>query len=500
MPLIMESPTVEVPRANVRPHDAPFDPGKFITVEDVPIFREHETTSRETGEDLKFGEKELRKIVDRCNQRIEETGDYAAITFGHTSDEQNDPQPDLAGFAGPFKIGLLGYGDKESYCILCDMHIYNDEKERFEKSPRRSPELWLENGYEGMFLDPIALLGAEPPRLDMGLTMYSLRRSGRKVERYMAASPGAANAYIPNATLRDKHSMAESTERKSDMALQPEDIKYLIDAFMNTDVMKQVQQLITESQGVNQTEGLDAGPPIKPEADTGLGAEGIEEPEIPPEAPMDDGPDVPPPTDDTPGPAFGDEDEDMEEYGYRRGRQPHRSGSRGSRSRTRKYGADDTENLEDDEDKDKNMPEKYSQYDPRSVAQRIKDLEAQLEIEKGKRVDTERYSLLEQRRRIRVFDMDKEFARCRYSKMDGDGFKEHIEMIDENFTPIPDGTEIPRGLLTTKFQGPDIPVEKYSSEQNDRALQHCQRQRAKGINIEYSDALTDVVAGRDVAE
>jgi len=31
-------------------------------------------------------------------------------------------------------------------------------------------------------------------------------------------------------------------------------------------------------------------------------------------------------------------------------------------------------------------------------------------------------------------------------------------------------------------------------------LQHCQRQRAKGINIEYSDALTDVVAGRDVAE
>ena len=50
-----------------------------------------------------------------------------------------------------------------------------------------------------MFLDPIALLSAECPRLDMGL-LYSAMKSGRVVEKYTAVAPAAGHSFVPTGT------------------------------------------------------------------------------------------------------------------------------------------------------------------------------------------------------------------------------------------------------------------------------------------------------------
>lgn len=194
-----------LPRANVRGGLTPFPEGEFVTLTNTPVFAEHETKARD-GRTLKFGRSELQMIVNRCNRRIRETGDYAAITLGHTPSpeekERGVKMPDLVGFAGPFRLGIIGEpGARQRYAILADQHIFKDEVNRVKKHPRRSPELWLEDTYQEMFLDPIALLGAEAPRLDMGI-LYSAHRHAsqarkpRLVERYTACAPGPMNTFV----------------------------------------------------------------------------------------------------------------------------------------------------------------------------------------------------------------------------------------------------------------------------------------------------------------
>src|SRR5574340_384506 len=93
-----------LPQANVRRPGEAFDPNIWVTVQNVPVFKEH-TTTRSTcracgehnrdgvcpacgtpAEVLRFGREELEAIANRCNQRIRETGDYAALVIGHTPD------------------------------------------------------------------------------------------------------------------------------------------------------------------------------------------------------------------------------------------------------------------------------------------------------------------------------------------------------------------------------------------------------------------------------
>ena len=78
--------------------------------------------------------------------------------------------PDVVGFAGPFRLGHIGRtpGSRRA-AILADFQIFKDDLKRVRKYPRRSPEVWLEDRYEDIFIDPIALLGAEAPRLDLGM-------------------------------------------------------------------------------------------------------------------------------------------------------------------------------------------------------------------------------------------------------------------------------------------------------------------------------------------
>lgn len=169
-----------------------------MSIRDVPVFAEHETTTKD-GRTLRFGRTELEAVANRCNRRIAETGDYAALSIGHTPPAGSGLPPLKAvGFAGPFRVASMsGEMGRERYAITADFHVRRSEWEEAQKYiARRSPELWVEDTYDEMFLDPIALLGAEVPRLDMGL-VYSRVHPGKLVEKYAAVFEGPGNVHIP---------------------------------------------------------------------------------------------------------------------------------------------------------------------------------------------------------------------------------------------------------------------------------------------------------------
>jgi hypothetical protein len=96
--------------------------------------------------------------------------------------------PDVVGFCGPFRLGRFGASKKTA--IFADEWRRRDSVERLSRLPRRSVELWRAAEPQSAFFDPIAALGAETPRLALGLN-YSLE-GGAPVLRYAAAAPQAA--------------------------------------------------------------------------------------------------------------------------------------------------------------------------------------------------------------------------------------------------------------------------------------------------------------------
>ncbi|HEV3342600.1 MAG TPA: hypothetical protein VG125_19665 [Pirellulales bacterium] len=262
-----------LPRANVRrPGDFPDD--VFENVGNVPVFAEHETVTK-AGKKIQFGRSELEAIVDRCNRRIRETGDYAAVTIGHTPSPEavesgSAKMPDIVGYAGSFKLGVLGEEEeRQRYAILADMHFYKDEMPRVRRNPRRSPEVWLEDRFEEIFLDPIALLGAEAPRLDMGL-LYSAVRHGRTVEKYAAACGAGpmsvgikTDDVLKNSSVNDVQTRGESTPsepRSQPMAISPDDVNMIVEALDNLDWVQWCRGKMAEEQGPSGALGTPAAP------------------------------------------------------------------------------------------------------------------------------------------------------------------------------------------------------------------------------------------------
>src|SRR5574340_1365156 len=136
----------QLPTANVR-KAGDFPEDQFLTLLNVPVFAEHETLAKD-GRALRFTRRELMAVAERCNRRIRETGDYAAISLGHTSEDEAAAAPPVIGYAGPFRVGVLGQpGAKARYAILADFHVFKDQAAKLREFPRRSPELWVEDRY-----------------------------------------------------------------------------------------------------------------------------------------------------------------------------------------------------------------------------------------------------------------------------------------------------------------------------------------------------------------
>jgi len=453
---------------------------------------------------LEFGMSQLKAVADRCNRRIAETGDYAAIVVGHTPDpgDEGAAQPELVGYAGPFRLGTIGEGERKCWAILADFHIFKNDLAKVRKHPRRSPELCLEDTYEEMFLDPIALLGAEAPRLDLGLLtgaqggdgaalaaempakrLYSFLKNGRQVEKYAMAAcamPSAGNVHVPNQSTQPAKKYAAAPQPSSETSmLTPEDISAVVEAFLSTDAGQFLVSEMKAKQGTNAIVEPAQEPPAEtiepataeaqPAADTVPPPEPASEPKLSPASPgaSDAPPAAPPaekPPEELPKPngdqdeaskkysaacqhADGMNDEEMEKYLSNRWR---------DNPKWKKYGAAESASIEPEA---KTPPKgevtnktgdpagdgaapPAEQLKPTQLYSRLQSevqtLKGELAAERNERRKIERYSRLQGLSGEYIMDADEELATT--AKMDDEQFERHIsKTVREHYQRNPVG-------------------------------------------------------------
>jgi hypothetical protein len=189
MPALAEPPTIAA---------SPSDKEEFVDMGWFPFFSEH--TNRDG---VKFDRQALETIVNRCNERIDETGDYAPLVLSHTRDEDPDHVPEYVGLIGPFRLGRIGKR-KQRWAIFGQERVRKEKLQKLREFPRRSVEYWADkNSPTAGFFDPIsALPAATTPELDLGLRYEHV---GEKIRysrvahntRKYAAMPGGSNTAVP---------------------------------------------------------------------------------------------------------------------------------------------------------------------------------------------------------------------------------------------------------------------------------------------------------------
>lgn len=141
------------------------------------VLHEKDIPDERTGGITRLDKARLERIVDTQNYRIASTGDATPIIIGHTKRHLSESQqPPLTGWATRYKVAPFFNTGK--WGILATPWAKPHEAINFEKYPRRSCELWTDPD----LIDPISLLGANTPRLDLGphllargVTGYHLR-------------------------------------------------------------------------------------------------------------------------------------------------------------------------------------------------------------------------------------------------------------------------------------------------------------------------------------
>ncbi len=252
--------------------DEHFPAEKFVKVRDVRVFKEHTAKNRDESTS-EYDLEALVAIIDCCNRRIEETGDYSPLVEGvHLPNAEQRAKgatmPAVLAHVGPFRLGQFGT-TKPKWAIFADEHWLRSEAEKRHQLPRRSAEIWLEDDMADRFFDPIVALGAQTPRLDLGTVRYARRESqGRLVETYSAegveaysAESSDANTFVTSFGDNQKHKAeyeqpAATGSEGGDMAnLSDQDIQKLLQALMATEPMQWViSQMDTGPQRIGDGE------------------------------------------------------------------------------------------------------------------------------------------------------------------------------------------------------------------------------------------------------
>lgn len=243
-----------------------FPADQFVRVRNSVIFCEHEAKNSK-GEVQKYDKSALDKIARRCNERIADTGDFAALAAGHTPDRdelvKGMPMPDVLGFVGPFRVAKFGER-KPRWAILADEWQFKEDREKLRKLPRRSVELWMAENMDDRLIDPVAALGAETPRLDTGLRFT--RMGDTVVEKYTAVAPAAGNTFVKNF----------GEPKKENYAVNDQEKRELLDAIFQTQEFQWIrEQMDTEESAVPEEGPVDelAIPEDVPPVDMGVPAE-----------------------------------------------------------------------------------------------------------------------------------------------------------------------------------------------------------------------------------
>lgn len=241
--------------------------GEFVIFENVPVFKEHVGIE---GEVEVYDRQKLQWICDNMNRRIRDTGDFTPIVVQHTPTPEDEAagkkhDPPLIGFAGPYHLAQFG-AEQPVWTIFADrFYIFKEDEQIFRKHPRRSVELWEEADPKKRYFDPISVLGAETPALDLGILYrrasshipvrrYSYR--AHLIKRYSAAAavmPSGTNTFAPSGTdLKKKNHDKEADP----VALSPDEIHQLVDALRSLPEFQFVQEQMKASGGADNGEAL----------------------------------------------------------------------------------------------------------------------------------------------------------------------------------------------------------------------------------------------------
>jgi hypothetical protein len=269
--------------------DRHFPVERYRKVTGSAVFKEHTTkriavdpaTGLRREEPTVYDANAIEQICERNNKRILESADFSPLCDGHTPDvqaiEKGVQQPDVLGYAGPFYLGKLG----GVLAIYCDEHHDVSDLSRLDKLHRRSPEIWLSDRMDERIFDPIACLGAQTPRLDLGITRYGrtfnvLGKDGASLMKY-SAPPAASSTFIPGADEDDKKRYAANPQDdsgESEMALEDNDVRQIVDAISQSAAFQAMQQLVPHvpklislAGGESADPGQGASPPAAPPAD-----------------------------------------------------------------------------------------------------------------------------------------------------------------------------------------------------------------------------------------
>lgn len=219
----------------VRACDEHYPSDKYELREKVPEWAEH-TAECNDGSVQRYEVGDLEAIVRNLNRRVSDTGNYSVLIDGHTSDDPRDPEPDVVGYAGPFYLGMIGE-DNPRWAIFADEHHHRDALPLLARHPNRSPEVWRSPNPRDRILDPIAVLGAETPRLNLGMVRYSIRahRPGSAIDRFEGeATPGAGNVMVPQmvGSRRQKDRYSDE-EGASETMLDNAEVQKIVSAVMD---------------------------------------------------------------------------------------------------------------------------------------------------------------------------------------------------------------------------------------------------------------------------
>lgn len=500
---------------------------EFDIHQNVPVFTEHTTRDR-AGNMVIYDRRALAAILDRCNHRISDTGNFAPLIEGHTPDRESQAagasMPPVLGYAGPYRLGMIG-NENPRWAIFADEYHHKEDADKLRKLRRRSPEVWLEERMEDRFFDPIACLGAETPRLDMGMTRFCLTASGRAVEKYSAAFPSATNVFVPQQGDDDK----QSYSGEATMALSPEDLNQIVDAMMQTEPMQwAISQMGSEGAAPESVApdglgegGLDAAPPEALPAPDMPGGEPAPMGEPAPEpmgdpmggAPMDDAQMTAPEDDEMQPYSCDDEDYDqmqaymagditddeMMEYaaGKRRKRRPgarkksYMADGSVDDSDTHPKGEGDIEPDQKNYSRDRRAQARYSRLEAkvRRLEAHNRNLQSQQKRIELDRERADRAATLTDLSRYHRMDEEKEIERCDPERMSREIYEDHLEAIKTNYEKLPVGIPM--------VYAPDLPHEardqdKYSKETVDKAKAYVLSERNAGRDCDWRSALEHV--------
>lgn len=266
----MTTATLENPIARYKQLDAE----QFDIQHDVPVFSEHVDY-----EGTRYDRAVLASICRNMNSRIKDTGDYTAICVGHTPNPEERAKgmraPEVVGYAGPYDLGLIGTENPRWAIIARSWAIYKTDVDRCRRYARRSVEVYREPNPHDRYFDPIALLGAEMPRLDLGLA-YSRLKHDQKVARYAVTAPAGGNVFVPAFGTDEEPERYEAEEPRM---LAEEEIKQIVGAIESMDVWQWCKSKMEEE--------LSKGDPTAPDGEAAMPGEAAADVEAPVAPPAD---------------------------------------------------------------------------------------------------------------------------------------------------------------------------------------------------------------------